>query len=112
MQYTLFDFLRAPLIPVLCADVAACSARDIHCCLIAVAAVRTFPDEFSVIISLYLNLARVAALLAEIALRIEFGIHDVVVDMSEQRHYRRKIVFHVRYFDIAHSASGRKLLEL
>jgi hypothetical protein len=81
MQYTLFDFLRASLVPVLCADIAARSARDIHRGLITVAAVRAFPDKLSVIISLYLDLARVAALLAEVALRIEFGIHDVVVDV-------------------------------
>ena len=81
VQNALFDFLRASLIPVLCSDVTACSARNIHCSLIVIFAVGAFPHKFSVFVCYNLNLAGVAALLAIVAFCIEFGIHDVIVNV-------------------------------
>ena len=50
MQYALLDFLRTSLIPELCSDISAGTARNAHLILVAVAAVRAFPDQFAIVI--------------------------------------------------------------
>lgn len=91
MENALLDFLGASLVPVLCSDVSACTAGDIHCCLVCIAAVRALPDKFLVHIFFDFDFTGVAAFLAEVALCIELGIHYVVVDVLEQSHYGRLI---------------------
>ena len=91
MKYALLNFLGAPLVPVLGADVAACTASNVHCCLVCISAVRALPDKFLVHIFFDFDFTGVAAFLAEVALCIEFGIHYVVVDVLEQSHYGRLI---------------------
>ena len=48
MQHAVADFLRPALVPVLGADVAAGSARNVHLRLVGVAALRADPDQLSV----------------------------------------------------------------
>ena len=81
MQHPFFDFLSAALIPVLRADVAAGSAGDIHCGLVFVAAVGALPDQFVVAVGDDLDFASVTAFLATVALGVELGVHDVLVDV-------------------------------
>ena len=50
MQNALFDFLRSALIPELGSDIAAGTSGNIHLILVAVSAVRAFPDELAVLV--------------------------------------------------------------
>ena len=101
MQYAFLNFLCAALVPVLGSDVTAGAAGNVHCRLVAVSALRAFPDEFAVFVFDYLNFAGVTTFLAAVALGVEFSVHDVFVDVLEKCHYSRNIVFHVRNFYIA-----------
>ena len=112
MQNALFNFLSASLIPVLCSDVATCSAGNIHFCLVCVSAVWTLPDQFSVSICDNANFASVTAFLATVGFCIQLRIHYVFVNVLEQSDYSRNIVFHIWNFDITYSATRRKFLEL
>ena len=112
MQHALLDFLRAPLVPELGADVAAGAARHVQRALVAVAAGGAFPHELVVAVGDDLDFARVAALLAAVALGVQLRVHDVVVDVPQQCHDCGDVLLHVRHFHVAHRAAGGELLEL
>ena len=61
MQYAVFDLLGTALIPELGADVAAGPSGDAHFVLVAIAAVRAFPDELAVFVFDDLDLSIIAA---------------------------------------------------
>ncbi len=105
VQDSFLDFLCSALIPVLGADVAAGSSRDVHRGLVGVAAVRAFPDELVSFVRHDSDFAGVAAFLAAVALCVQLGIHYVVVDVLEQCHDSRNVVLHVRNFNIAHGSA-------
>ena len=112
VQHALLDLLRAALVPVLGADVAAGAARDVHLVLVRVAAVRALPDELAVVVLHHLDLAVEAAHLAVVALRVQLGVHDVVVDELHDGDDGGDVVLHVRHLHVGDRASGRELLEL
>ena len=112
MQHALLDLLRAALVPELGADVAAGTAGDVELRLVGVAALRALPDELAALVLDDLDLAVEAAHLAVVALGVELGVHDVVVDELHDREDRRQVVLHVRHLDVGDRASGRELLEL
>lgn len=80
MQHAILDFLRPALIPELGSDVAAGTSRYEELILVAVAAVRAFPDQLAGVVGHDLDLTVVAAYLAVVALGVEFRVHDIVVD--------------------------------
>ena len=100
MKYALLNFLGAPLVPVLGADVAACTASNVHCCLVCISAVRALPDKFLVHIFFDFDFTGVAAFLTEVALCIEFGIHYVVINKLHNFQNCWNIVLHIRNFYI------------
>lgn len=61
MKHTLFDLLCSALIPELCTDITAGASCDVHLALIAVSAVRTFPNELVVFVASDLNFTVVSA---------------------------------------------------
>ena len=69
MQHSVFDFLRPTLVPELGSDVAAGTSCHEQLILVAVAAVRAFPDQLAGIVSDDLDLAVITAHLAVVALR-------------------------------------------
>ena len=79
VQNAVADFLRASLIPVLRADIAASPTRYVHFALVGVPATRTAPNQFAVLLGDF-NLAVPAADLTVIAFRVQFRVDDVVVD--------------------------------
>ena len=82
MQYSLLDFLGTSLIPELGSDVTAGTASHAHLILIAVAAVRALPDELAASLFIHnLDLPIVSALHTVIALGIEFGVHNVLINV-------------------------------
>ena len=79
VHYTLGNFLRTPLVPILRSNIAAGAAGDIHLVLVTVVATRTLPNEFSVV--LYnLNFSIITTDLTVVTLSVQLCIHDVVVD--------------------------------
>ena len=60
MQYAVFDLLGTTLIPELGADVAAGPSGDAHFVLVAIAAVRAFPDELAAFVFDDLDLSIIA----------------------------------------------------
>lgn len=79
MQYPLLDLLRPSLIPELCADIAAGPSGYIHFILVPVAAARTFPDQLAVSIVDNVDLSVKTALLAVIALCVQFCVHNIII---------------------------------
>ena len=111
MQYSILDFLRSALSPVLCADVAAGASCDVHLRLIAIVAMRAFPNQLTRFVRNNLNFTVKAAFLTIVALGIEFRIHDIIIDKFHNGKHRRDIVLHVGNFHVADCTAGRKLLE-
>ena len=48
MKHSLLNLLSSALVPILCADIATGTSCNVHLCLIAIAAMRTFPNELAV----------------------------------------------------------------
>lgn len=112
MNIAFFDFLRSALVPVVQTDVAAGAAGDVHFVLVGVAAVRTAPNQLAMLILDNLNLLVPATALAVIGLCVEFGVHDVVIDVLQHGHDGRNVVGQVGNLDVADGAARRELLEL
>ena len=100
MHHPVLYFGSASLIPELGSEVAAGTAADIQRPLIAVAAVRAFPDQLAVLLH-DLYFAVIAASLTVIRFGVQFGVQNRFVDMPHQCKYRRNIVLHIRHFHIA-----------
>ena len=111
MQHSFFNFLRSALVPVLRADISARAAGNVHFGLIAATAFRTFPDKFAVFIGDDFNFTVVAAILAIVAFGVEFGVHNVVVNVLDNTNNRGDIVLHIRHFYVTYRAAGAQLLE-
>ena len=99
------------MIPVLGADIAAGTAGNIHLTLIGIAAVGADPNKLAVIF-LNLNLAVKTAFLTVVGLGVQFGLHDVVVDILHQFQNSIDILLHNGHFHIANGTTWRKLLEI
>ena len=112
MQNPILDLLSTSLVPELGADVAAGTAGDVHLGLVGVAALRADPDELAVRVFLDLDLAVEAADLTVIRLRVEFGVHDVVIDELHDLQHGVEVLLHIRDLDIADRAAGGERLEL
>ena len=112
MKHSLLNLLSSALVPILCADIATGTSCNVHLCLIAIAAMRTFPNELAVIVIRDLDLTVKAANLAIVALGIELGVHNVVVDEFHNSEHSVDIVLHIGNLDVRDCAAGRELLEL
>ena len=112
MQHTVGNLRCSALVPVLRADVAAGAPRDMHLRLVAVAALRAFPDQFSCIVLYNPDLSIVAAYITVIALCVELRIKNCVIYVLKYADNCRDIVLHVRYLDIADGTARGELLEL
>ena len=111
MQHSVLDFLCSALVPELGADVAAGPAGHVHLVLVPVVAVGALPHQLAVVLH-DLDLAVKAADLAVIALGVQLGVHDVVVDELHEAQYGREVVLHIGHFHIADGAAGGEGLEL
>ena len=110
MEHAVPDLGRAALVPELGADIAAGAAGNVQLALVAVVAVGALPDQLAVVLD-DLDLAVVAAHLAVIALGVELGIHDVVIDELHHLDDGFQIVLHVGHFHIADGAARGQTLE-
>lgn len=112
MEYAIFDLLRTSLVPELRTDIATGTTCNVHLILVAVATLRAFPYELTVVVSNDLNLAIVSTALAIITLSVELGVHDVLIDVLQYAHNSFKVVLHIRYFNIADCSARGQTLEL
>ncbi len=111
MQHPVPDLLGAALVPELRTDIAAGPTGHVHLVLVGVAALGALPDELAVF--LYdLDLTVPAAHLAVVALGVELGIDDVVVDELHHLQHCFQVVLHVGHFHVADGAAGGEVLEL
>ena len=112
VQNSILDLLGTALVPILGADIAAGTAGDVHLRLIGIAAVRADPDELAFLVLFNLNFSVVAADLAIVALGVQLGIHDVVVDEADDTEDGFEVVLHIGNLDIGDRTAGRERLEL
>ena len=112
MQHALADLLGAALVPELGADVAAGAAGDAHTGLIAVSADRALPDQLAGIVLDDHDLTVIAAALTVVALGVELGVHNVVVDIFHHSQNSGNVVLHVGNLYIADGAAGGEFLEI
>ena len=80
MQNSVLNLLCSALIPKLCSYIAAGTAGNIKLILILVAAVRAAPNKFALFFNDF-DFAVISANLAIIALCVELGIHDMIVNI-------------------------------
>ena len=111
MQNSVLYFAGSALVPILRADISAGASCHVHFRLIAVVTVGTFPHQLALILY-HGNLSVKATGLTVVALCIQLGIHDVIVNITHYVKHRRDVVLHIGYFDIGDSTAGRQLLEL
>ena len=111
MQDPVTNLLGTALVPELGADVAAGTAGHIHLTLVGVAALGALPDQLAIFLS-NLDLTVPAADLAIVALGVQLGVDDVVVDELHYFQNGGDIVLHVGDFHVADGAAGGEVLEL
>ena len=111
MQHSVLDLLGTALVPELGADVAAGPPGYVHLILVPVVAVGALPHQLAVVLH-DLDLAVKAADLTVIALGVQLGIHDVVVNELHQTEHCGEVVLHIGDLHIADGAAGGEGLEL
>ena len=112
MQHAILDFLGTALVPELGADVAAGSPGYAHLVLVPVAAVGAFPYQLAVFIFHDFDFSVVAADHAVVALGVQFGVHDIFINVLHHREDSGNIGLHVRHFDVGNGAAGGEFLEV
>ena len=85
MQHPLFNLLCPSLVPELGSDIPAGPPGYIHFILPAAAAARALPDQLSVAVIDNADFPVIAALLAVIALGVQLGIHNIVINIFHDR---------------------------
>ena len=111
MQHAVFDFGGTALVPELGADVTAGAAGNIQLVLVTVVALGALPNKLAVL--LYnADLTIVAAHLAVVALGVQLGVHDVVVDELHDLDDSLQVVLHIGHLHIADGAARGQALEL
>ena len=111
MQYSILDLGGSALVPELGADIAAGAAGNVQLVLVAVMALGALPDQLAVLRH-NLNFTVVAADLAVVALGVQFGIHDVLVDELHDLDDGFEVILHIGYFHVADGTARGQLLEL
>ena len=79
MQNAITNLFSTSLIPELSSDISARTTRYIELFLITVTTMRAFPHQLAIVFD-NLDFPVETAYLTVVALGVEFGIHDVIVD--------------------------------
>ena len=102
--------MSSSLIPKVGSDVTASSPSYIHFALVTVSTNRAFPYKLSIVFNhFYLSIKTTDMTI--IAARIKLGIHDVVVNITNDRENRRDVMGHIRHFHIADCTARTECLE-
>ena len=108
MQHPRFDLLGLAHVPIVFAQIAAGAAGDVHLGPVLVVADGALP----LVVIVDDDLPVVAAHLTVVALGVELGILDVVIDKADHLFQRLQIVAHVGDLYIGDAPAGGDLLEL
>ena len=108
MQNSGLDLLGLAHVPEVLAQIAAGAAGNVHLGVVLVAAVGALP----LVVIIDNDLPVVAADLTVVALGVELGVLDVVVDEADHVLHGLQIVAHVGDLHIGDGAAGGDLLEL
>ena len=111
MEHPLLDLLGAALVPELGADVTAGAPGHVELALLTVAALGALPHQLAVVLH-DPDLPVKAAHLAVVALGVQLGVHDVVVDEAHDLEHGLQVLLHVGHLHIADGAAGGEVLEL
>ena len=111
MQHAVLDLGGAALVPELGADVAAGAAGNVQLVLVTVVALGALPNQLAVLLH-DADLAVVAAHLAVVALGVQLGVHDVLVDELHHLDDSLKVILHVGHFHVAEGTARGQALEL
>ncbi len=108
MQNSRLNFLGLAHVPEVFTKISASTAGNVHFALVLVVANGAFP--FVVIV--YYNFAVETANVAIVALGVEFGVLNVVVNKLHNIGKRGKVVAHIGNFNVRNCSARRNLLEL
>ena len=108
MQHPRFDLLGLAHVPIVFAQIAAGAAGDVHLGPVLVVADRALP----LVVIVDDDLPVEAAHLAIVALGVELGVLDVVIDEAHHFFQRLQVVAHVGDLHIGDAPAGGNLLEL
>ena len=108
MSYARLDLLRFTDVPELLAQVPAGPANDIHLPMILIVANGALPLAFIVDDDLSIKPAH----LAVVALGVELGVLDVVIDEPHHILQRLQVVAHIGDLHVGDAAAAGNLLEL
>ena len=106
MKHPILDFCCTALIPEICSQVAAASSNHLHLALVTIATVGAFPDELAISVCGNLDFSVPPTLTAVIGLGVQFCVHNVVVDVTNDLQHSRNVVLHVGDFYIADCQSA------
>ena len=102
------DLLGLANIPEVLTQVTAGAAGDVHLAVVLVAAAGALP----LVLVVDLDLPVIAAHLAVVALGVELGVLDVVVDVAHHILQGLQVVAHIGHLHVGDGATGGDLLEL
>ena len=108
MHHSGINLFRLTHIPEILAKITACTSCNIHLRVILIAAVGALP----LVVVVDDDLPVIAAHLAVVALGVEFGVLDVVIDEADDLLQGLQIVAHIGDLHIGDAAAGGDLLEL
>ena len=108
VQHPGLDLFGLAHVPEILAQIAASAARDVHLRVILIAAVGALP----LVVVVDDDLPVIAAHLAVVALGVELGVLDVVVDEADDLLQRFQVVAHIGDLHIGDTAAGGDFLEL
>ena len=105
MNVTIANFSRAAIIPEVRTNISTRTSCDVHLMLICVATVWTLPNQLMIFIFNNLNLTTVTTHLAIIALRVQFSVHDIVVDVLDYFEYCINIILKICSLNITDAST-------
>ena len=111
MQDSVFYLACPTLVPILRSDISAGSSCHVHTRLVAVVTVGAFPEELAAILHNE-DLSVKATLLAIVALGVQLGIHNMIVDVTHYVKNGLNVVLHIGNLNVGDRASGGECLEL
>ena len=86
------------------------SPSHVQLVLVTVPTLGAFPDQLAAVLDNF-DFAVETAHLAVVALGVQFGVHDVIIDELHQRQHSRDVALHVGNFHIADGAAGGEVLK-
>ena len=112
MQNPFCNLLRPPLIELVGTDITADTTSDIHLRLILATALGAPPNQLAICVLDNIDFAIETTDLTIVALGVELCIHNVIIDVLNDRQHSRNVGGHIGNLYIRNGAASGKCLEL